>query len=378
MRLLSNWIGKLSKVQPATHDVNVVAARFIQLFADHGIERTQIPRVFGEISLAQLSTPENLLSVLTPELIDKAANLFGIRSEWLEGIDDRIYEYLAINKQPEVLLRLLGRILSEDRSPGELIGFPVRVLTTHMNLDRSSGEVQMLAPVLLEYLFSVGEEPVYRYHVFQDGFDWDHYPCRIELKAITRHIRRLRSGPVPLFEVSRQEMEAVLEGAVIPRRFLSGCLITNPSLEDYALSVDESRVAKEADELPSVLAYANEHSLGRIHIPKSETIPDLPSPDSSVPTTNIAPTLEPVTEQQVTRSGKRAAGKKDWDDLRSAASVLWASDPSMPIKDMIQRLKKMPKLKAAKYEESAIRKHIADLAPDGIRGKSGRKPKKSG
>ncbi len=63
----------------------LVAKRFLQLFVDHGIEVTQIPRVFPEITLDDLKSNNSLLKKLSTECLDKAAEFFKVRVEWLEA-----------------------------------------------------------------------------------------------------------------------------------------------------------------------------------------------------------------------------------------------------------------------------------------------------
>ena len=105
-KFLQTLAGK-SKSKPVT----IVGQRFRQAFHDHGVEAAQIPRLLPQVKLDDLKSDETLLAVLTPEVLDQAAHLFGIRTEWLEGVDDNIYEYLHCYKQPELffeLLRLCG------------------------------------------------------------------------------------------------------------------------------------------------------------------------------------------------------------------------------------------------------------------------------
>lgn len=79
----------------------VVSTRFRKLFVDHGVEVTQIPRLFDEITLDDLKTDNSLLKKLTPELIDKAAKFFNVQSDWLEGLTDVIYEHRSFYKRSE-------------------------------------------------------------------------------------------------------------------------------------------------------------------------------------------------------------------------------------------------------------------------------------
>lgn len=95
--------------------MNVVAQRFLQVFREHGVEASQIPRLFPLIRFDDLKSEEALLSVLTPEMLDKTAKLFSIRSQWLEGVDDRIYEWLSCYKQPEIFFEYLASPI-EDKN----------------------------------------------------------------------------------------------------------------------------------------------------------------------------------------------------------------------------------------------------------------------
>jgi hypothetical protein len=346
--------------------VETVVLRFLQLFQDHGVEAAQIPRLLPEIKLADLQSPSRLLAALSPEIIEKAAQLFGVRVLWLEGVDEEVYDYLAANKEPATLLQRLASICAGQP---EKPRFPLRVLADRKALDWCDGGAQYLAPVLVEQIATLGEEEIYRYHVFRDGFDWSHAPSRIELKAIARTVFKGTAMPVPLFAVSPKEMDAILDGKLIPRRFLSGCLITNPSLEDYALSREESAVARETEELPAVLAYIKGH--------RFEDYSFAPQP-ATAPAAELAPSppAEERTPKPTGKPGKRQALADNWEAIRVAAKTLWAENSLLSIADMIRRLKKIPAFKASALTESAIRKRIADLAPPGVRGKPGRKPKK--
>lgn len=69
-----------------TQSLDIVAQRFCQIFQDHGVEKSQIPRLVPSIKLSDLKSNKALLEVLTPEILDQTASLLGLRSEWLEGV----------------------------------------------------------------------------------------------------------------------------------------------------------------------------------------------------------------------------------------------------------------------------------------------------
>lgn len=364
-KLWQDLTGK-SKSNP----VNIVAQRFLQAFHDHGVQTTQIPRLLPAIKLDDLKSEEALLATLTHDALDQTARLFGIRVEWLEGVDDEIYECLACYKRPAVLLEHLRAVVG-----GNDVGFsfPLRVLSTTKKLDCNDDSQQLLAPIIVEKIAELGEEDIYRYHIYRDEFDWGYFPTRIELKAIARIILKELHTPVPLFVISEEEMRGVLDGKLIPTNLFRGALLSNPSLEDFALTKEESGVAKEVEEIPAVLEYIKENNLQVFSFAKPET-PQQPDEPIASPITSIAPAVETPPR----KTGKRADNNQDlWEPVRTVAGALWEEDDSLSIAEVINRIQKMSRLKASKLTASAIRKHIADLAPPNVRGKPGRKPNKS-
>ena len=78
MRFLKGLVSQL-KDDKKSVSVQIVAHRFKQLFIDHGVELSQIPRIFPNVTLDDLKSDEALLCRLNPRLLDKAASLFGVR-----------------------------------------------------------------------------------------------------------------------------------------------------------------------------------------------------------------------------------------------------------------------------------------------------------
>lgn len=351
--------------------VAIVAQRFFLLFRDHGVEASQIPRLVPQLGLDDLQSNEKLLSALTPEILDQTARLFGVRTAWLEGVDDDIYEHWHCYKQPKLLLEQLASLSAASEK--DRLFFPLRVLTTADHLDYNGSRGQLLAPVLVEKIAELGEEDIYRYYVYRDGFDWGYPPSRIQLKAMVRVVYQA-IDPVPLFVISPTEMQKLLEGRVIPRKLLDGCLITEPSLEDYSIS--QTGTAKEVDELPAVLSYIQEHNLQSFSFRKPED--NQLSAEHSENIVESSKLPEPEMAEIPKKTGKRAQAQAEiWEPVRNAAETLWAEDNQLSIAEVVRRIKRMPVFRASVFTESAIRKRIADLAPVDIRGKPGRKPKKS-
>ena len=76
-------LNKEKAVEPSSVS-DSVSTRFIQLFEAHGVYRNQIPEFFEhDLSIADMQSDEVLIEKLTPQLLNDAADLFQINTEWL-------------------------------------------------------------------------------------------------------------------------------------------------------------------------------------------------------------------------------------------------------------------------------------------------------
>ena len=357
--------------KPSPTQVRGVAQRFIGIFGDHGVIPAQIPRLLPGMQFQDFQTEEKLLSALTPEILDQTASLFAIRTKWLEGTDDAIYEYQSCYKRPELLFELLSQIRSRTNENSSW--FPLRVLHCTKRLDRNAPGQQLLVPVLVEKIAEIGDVHIERYYPFNDGFDWSHQPARIQLKAMSRLIFKILGMPVPLMRIDPTALQEILERKRVPRNFLQSCLLTTPSLEDFAITKEESGAAREVDEMPDVLRYIDKRALTHLITTESPLRPSADQPPSALGKFQE----EPAKAAPLPKTGKRANIEQVvWHPIQAAATILWAENKSLTIAEVIKRLKKMDHLKAKALSDSASRKRIAQLAPENIRGKPGRKPKK--
>ena len=258
--ILSNIFKSKQKALP----VSIVADRFRQLFLDHGISSTQIPRVFSEISLEDLQSNESLIKILTPNLIEKVANFFDVKSEWIEGVEDTISNPVNCYKSPEEFFKYFNQINHDS----DLL--PLRTITSVDVLDYQNENVQPIVLILLEKIFDLNDEQIYRYKIIDGEWNWAHEPCRIQIKSMVRVLHQKYGMVIPLFKVDQSTVEDIANRQLKPKEYVSRGLITNPSLEDYALSNGESRVAKEAEELPKVQMYIELHNL--LGIAKNEPV----------------------------------------------------------------------------------------------------------
>lgn len=248
---------KPKPIEPPTPQL--VAKRFRQLFTDHGVEETRIPRIFPKISLDDLQSDNLLIKKLTPELINEVAALFKVRSEWLEGVDNTIYYHQSCYKRPDKFFSFFKTIKYDA------IGVPFRVITTVDKFDYKDDRHQPFSILFVEKIAELGDENIHRYYL-DTGWSWDYWTCRIQLKAMAllywKHIRH----PITLYTVSRDIYFEIENRQKIPYPYLIGALISNPSIEDYISDPEFSSVAKEFKELPEVYKYIEEYKLSDLFI----------------------------------------------------------------------------------------------------------------
>lgn len=335
-----------------TNPVNVVAQRFIQAFLDHGVEVAQIPRLLPKIKLDDLQSEETLLAALTPDVLDQAAHLFGIRTAWLEGVNDAIYECLSCYKQPEKFFENLALL---NRDENDFDDFYVQTLVTTKQLDMNDSSQQFLVVIVVEKFAELGDQRVYRYHVYGDGWDWGYYPTRIQLKAMARLLYNKFGKTMPMYTTKLADLESIREGKKIPRDCLGGCLLSEPSLEDFALSSDESRTAKEVDELPDVLRYIEEHNLESLitEKPADESANEQPIvatvSSNAVKAANVKHAPKNAIKDKFIQfyqtdgskfSGKKAAATHFFDSLDEKQEKLQFNSKDAAIRTLLDALRK--------------------------------------
>lgn len=348
-----------------------ISQRFLSVFAAHGVDQVHIPRWVPAIVYKDLQSESQLLAALTPQVLDETADLFGLHPGWLEGASDLVLMPVGERDNPRALLDLIAAAVRASEASGS--GWnpaPLRIITDVKSLLRGASHRQWLVLVIVQAIGDQGDGPVCRAQVYRYPFDWSNLEQRLQLKAITWLVHHHLKTVVPLYQVSTETLERVLAGQEIPSVALNRSVITDPSLDDYIHDPATSRVAKEVDELQQVLDLVDATGLRDYQFqspepPIAEQSSDLVQPDQA----EQKPTPNP--------GGKREAQKAQWHAITAAAKTLWVQFPETTIADMVARLKRLPHLKASALSDSAIQKHISQVAPEGVRGKPGRKPKKS-
>lgn len=244
------WRRFRSKPDPVT----IVARRFLQVYQDHGVAISQIPRLVSQLSLEQIRNPESLLPALTPEILQQTADLFRIQWKWLDGTTKTIYDRRYCYKDPWAFFEDLKTLKIDE------FDFPLVAFCSSGKLDSTNHRDQPVVLVLREKCAQLDDQTIYRYHI-QDEFYWGYWKTRIQLKAMIRVWYRKFQIPVPIYRVEPKILEEIKTGRVVPHPFYRNRRLKGADLEDYSLLPSESRQSKDAEEMGMVFEYIEAYKL---------------------------------------------------------------------------------------------------------------------
>ncbi len=164
---------RFKKYAAAKQKTDTLPSRFVSLFKNHGVHRNQIPRFFDHgLTLADVASDDKLLVKLTPDILQVASELFAVRLEWLEGVDDIIYETHDFYKQPQAYAEFLAELVegSNDHIYAKLV----------LSKDPRCQQDALL--ILAETFSENGNEAVERYHLCSNWYS-KYWKSRADLAA---------------------------------------------------------------------------------------------------------------------------------------------------------------------------------------------------
>lgn len=197
---LASW------VQNRINPVRKQAARILQVFEAHGIERTQINRLLPQdlrLQPFQFSNADELKKAFKQEHITWLVDYFALEPAWLEGTSDEANQQIFSYKDPSALHQWL--LQHKDIAQGGC-NFRLHVITADSRPISSASNGYFAT--ILEMLFGDDDRQSRFYHLGQ-GAHFDHPPCLLHLMqilAIAHHhsviMRRAILPPAELRRVS--------------------------------------------------------------------------------------------------------------------------------------------------------------------------------
>lgn len=187
-----------------------VQARFVRLFAAHGVHRNQIPRFFGNgLELADVRDDATLAGRLTAEHLSKASELFGVRLEWLEVGRGPAQERLNFYKQPRRFWDWLSEVSTRAQEKHTVL--------RGLLLLPKGGSSDMEAVLLIaEPIAAFNDEWIERIHWVPAGPP-DYWRCRGYLASYVAAADQcntmLRARRIPNAELTKKVMDVDLIGS---------------------------------------------------------------------------------------------------------------------------------------------------------------------
>jgi hypothetical protein len=197
-----------------------VQARFVRLFAAHGVHRNQIPRFFGHgIELADVRDDATLAGRLTAEHLSKASELFCVRLGWLESGLDPAQERLNFYKQPQRFWDWLSDVSTRVQQKHT-------VLRGLLLLPRGVSSDMEAVLLIAEPIAVFNDEWIERIHWVPAGPP-DYWRCRGYLASYVAAADQcnvvLRALRIPNAVLEKKVMEVDLVGSTALDDLHSGC-----------------------------------------------------------------------------------------------------------------------------------------------------------
>lgn len=182
-----------------------VATRFVRIFESHGVHRNQIPRFFGHnLTLKDVQDDASLFVKLDETILEAACKRFAVRREWLDGAETQVHPCHDFYKHPEDFSDFLTQLKSANPD-GELGGLLIA--------PNENGCLANALIILEERVGSVGEKPIYRYHLCNDWV-FSYWKARVYLTACIA-IAWKRNVYIHGLRVPGKEIESLSEGQTL-------------------------------------------------------------------------------------------------------------------------------------------------------------------
>jgi hypothetical protein len=252
--------------QPATPEL--VAKRFRQLFNLHGIQTAEIPEIDGyeNITLHDLNADDRLIQKLTPELLHKTADRFGIRIEWLRSGEPTLYDNRHWYKDGlKNFFEDLKEIDFEETYD------PFFIITTHEKLDVHRQEYQPFLLALRSRQTAIGEKDLYRYYI-ESEWHWHHPPCRLQAKALATQYYKLTKRMITIYTTDQITFQRVGLGYIPPNDNLARN--HKISFEEYGALKLNHIEPYEKEEFDAVVETMKDYEIDEISYEYVKASPD--------------------------------------------------------------------------------------------------------
>jgi hypothetical protein len=190
--------------------LDVLIKRVKLLFKLHGVAETEIPEFYKDITLKDLNSDALLIEKLTPEFLQKLADFFGIRIEWLRSGEPELFYTRDWYKD-----RTKNFFEDLKQTDFDLEHNPFEIITTQKSFDIQSEVHQPFILVIKIPIACIGDRMIYRYMV-ESEWHWHHAPCRLGAKAIATRYYQLTGRMIYIQTTTKDNFKRLSSQLVTP------------------------------------------------------------------------------------------------------------------------------------------------------------------
>jgi len=246
------------KIHP---NLKQLAERWLSIFDNHKIQRSQIPTVLArrELPPVYFHRWESVLQVLNDDLIEETCRLFNIDRRWLDGDSPHPFRPLWLDGRLRAVLRGMVEMRSRNKET-TVIGLKSK----RSGLEEDPN--QLVSVVIRSTVTVLNDQPVDCYLPVATGpnFEWSDEKARRYLKEIFiagHYLDMYLSG----LTLDKRTIAALSEGELFPDVAFKRTKHAVWHPDDFIFDAAESAVAKESSDLGRL----------RRHIAKSGLLEDL-------------------------------------------------------------------------------------------------------
>lgn len=226
--------------------------RFLKVFEVHGIAITQIYTITDKrfnLTLKDFKDKDSVLNIISDDLLNWTASTFGVRREWLDGIDKNIYQMPDYYKDIHTAIRDFINMLNKDYE------VDVYFLRTSEELNNMSEEDQSIGLVIRIYFNDGFGKKIFKYIPIRTYWYWGYWRTRYQLKALIWLFKKLDIDTHG-YNIDKKELDSLLSGDIFPQQIIDNLRIGYTwYTDDYIDSPTYSIQAKENDEKDQVYKY---------------------------------------------------------------------------------------------------------------------------
>jgi hypothetical protein len=242
-------------LSPPAGSVNLMLARFFEVFEIHGVGATDIHHLVPGLNRSDLLEARGLADRLTDEMFEAVADLFMVELEWLKGHGHQPYGYSMHNwyKNLDGFAARLAYL--QWHSTHTRVYFCVKEGTSYEALLAAKEEGDRIEPlqmsVVIECERLINKVRCRVYDVWE-AQRWNYGPCRLHLKAMMHLCEKARVSYDGI-QVPQAEFTSLCNGSLLAAHVFRARAVWYP---DQFFWTDERNL--ERDEIKAVKAFFKE------------------------------------------------------------------------------------------------------------------------